>query len=320
VTWDTGRQGSGRDVRDSYRLERVGRIIPRGARRSTAWSRRSLRRSNRHVPRGSIAPVSGHLDSVATRRSSVTDGGVSRCVSHNPSAPSGAGAEITGTRNNVPSRFAFPMRKRAAGAFRKGHGPSHHSPLDAVGAAGARLASPTFHVLIASCFSIGAGMRTALAGAVRHPSVIDSEWTRVRCAIRSVDGRAQSRDRRSPQRTWMTGRRWPAIRGPRDGWRSWDPLGDDVGRRSSRSRGSRDDGRRRRAPSASRDGAWGTRWLATWPVGDASRAPAAPTASRGEWCGGRGFCGRRLRRSSASGTRLGMGQLSRVPRYFWPNG
>jgi hypothetical protein len=140
--------------------------------------------------------------------------------------------------------------------------------MDAVGAAGARLASPTLHVLNASCFSIGAGMRTALAGAVRHPSVIDSEWTRVRSAIRSGDGRARSRDPHSPQRTWMTERRWPVIRGPGDGWRSWDPLGDDVGRWSSRSRGSRDDGRH-------------------------------------------------LRRSSAWGTRVGVGQLSRVPRYCY---
>jgi hypothetical protein len=167
------------------------------------------------------------------------------------------GAVRRRTRNNVgpvttvPSRIAFPMRKSAAGAFRKSHVPSHHSPTDAVGAAGVRLASPTLHVLIASCFSIGAGMRTALAGAVCHPSVIDSEWTRVRCAIRSVNRRARSRDRLSPQRTRMTGRRWPAIRGPGDGWRSWDPIGDDVGRWSSRSRGSRDDERRLRTPTAS---------------------------------------------------------------------
>ena len=94
-----------------------------------------------------------------------------------------------GTRNNVPPRFVFPMRKRAEGAFRKGHLPSHQSPTDAVGAAGARLASPrsTCSTRRASRFVPGCGRRPA--GAVRHPSVIDSEWTRVRCAIRSVDGR-----------------------------------------------------------------------------------------------------------------------------------
>jgi hypothetical protein len=75
-------------LRDPYRFERVDRTIPRCA-------RRSLRRSNHHVPRISTAPVWGHLDSIGTRRSSVTDRGVSCFVSHNPSAPSGAGAGIT---------------------------------------------------------------------------------------------------------------------------------------------------------------------------------------------------------------------------------
>jgi hypothetical protein len=38
------------------------------------------------------------------------------------------GQQYRGTRNNVPSRIAFPMRKSAAGAFRKGRVPPPHPP------------------------------------------------------------------------------------------------------------------------------------------------------------------------------------------------
>jgi hypothetical protein len=81
---------------------------------------------------------------------------------------------IVGPVTTVPSRIAFPMRKRAAGAFRKGHGPRCHPPQDAVGAAGARLASPPFPVLIDSCLSTRAGMRTAPCR--RRPSSLDPRY------------------------------------------------------------------------------------------------------------------------------------------------
>jgi hypothetical protein len=91
--------------------------------------------------------------------------------------------------------------------------------MEAVGAVGARLASPTFHVSHASCFSTRAGVRTAPAGAVRHPSVIDSEWIRVRCGTGLVDGVDRYRNGRCTQRTRMTRGRWPVIRGT-DHWSS----------------------------------------------------------------------------------------------------
>jgi hypothetical protein len=76
------------------RFERVVRTISRDARRAAHGL------ANRSIDRIAISPEPrpsppGHLDSIGSRRSSVTDRGVSRCVSHNPSAPSGAGAEIT---------------------------------------------------------------------------------------------------------------------------------------------------------------------------------------------------------------------------------
>jgi hypothetical protein len=95
----------------------------------------------------------------------------SLCVAQSFSAVRRWSSNNVGPVTTVPPRFAFPMRKRAAGAFRKGHLPSHQSPTDAVGAAGDRLASPTLHVPADTWPSLRAGMRSAPRR--RRPSSLD---------------------------------------------------------------------------------------------------------------------------------------------------
>jgi hypothetical protein len=164
--------------------------------------------------------VSRHQTNVANSRSfaTVRDRGVSRCV-----ACCRSNGVSRWARNNVgPVTMSHPESRSRCGSAPKApsaKATSHRTNRQRMRSAPQALDShpprPTCRSARAPRLVPGCGRRPA--GAVRHPSVIDSEWTRVRCAIRSVDGRAQSRDRRSPQRTWMTGRRWPAIRGPGDG-------------------------------------------------------------------------------------------------------
>jgi hypothetical protein len=84
---------------------------------------------------------------------------------------------IVGPVTTVPPRIAFPMRKSAEGAFRKGHGPSRQSSWmrsepQALDSHPPRATLPT-----TSSPSPRPGMRTALAGAVRHPSTHETDWT-----------------------------------------------------------------------------------------------------------------------------------------------
>jgi hypothetical protein len=103
-----------------YRLEGVGRNSSRCVRRVMARLRRSFRRSNHHVPRTAIAPYVSHgLDGNAPIQRHRPWCGSLRVVRRRQ-APD---QEYRETRNNVPSRVVGLMRKRAAGAFRKGHVP-----------------------------------------------------------------------------------------------------------------------------------------------------------------------------------------------------
>jgi hypothetical protein len=83
-----------------------------------------------------------------------------------------------GTRDNVPPRIAFPMRKRAVGAFRKSHVPRTTRPRMRSAPQALDSHPPRSTLPTASYPSPRPGMRMALAGAVRHPSTHDTDWSR----------------------------------------------------------------------------------------------------------------------------------------------
>jgi hypothetical protein len=149
------------------------RCSPGRARRVTAWSGRSLRRSNRHVPRISTAthglPGLVRIASIQRHRPWC----VSLCIAQS------FGAVRRRTRNNVgpvttvPSRFVGPMRKRAAGAFRKSHVPRPPRPRmrSAPQALDSHPLRSTCPSLRASRFVPGCGRRSQAPSVIPRSSI-----------------------------------------------------------------------------------------------------------------------------------------------------